>query len=64
MVRLATGRRVEEQPEALGRHHRAHRPGRWGAPADLAGAYQFLVSDASAFVTGTVLTVDGGYLLV
>jgi NAD(P)-dependent dehydrogenase (short-subunit alcohol dehydrogenase family) len=37
---------------------------RWGAPADLAGAYQFLASDASAFVTGAVLTVDGGYLLV
>jgi NAD(P)-dependent dehydrogenase (short-subunit alcohol dehydrogenase family) len=37
---------------------------RWGAPRELAGAYQFLVSDASAFVTGTVLTVDGGYLLV
>jgi NAD(P)-dependent dehydrogenase (short-subunit alcohol dehydrogenase family) len=37
---------------------------RWGAPADLAGAYQFLVSDASAFVTGTVLTVDGGYVLL
>jgi NAD(P)-dependent dehydrogenase (short-subunit alcohol dehydrogenase family) len=37
--------------------------GRWGSTTDLAGAYQFLVSDASAFVTGTVLTVDGGYLL-
>src|SRR4051794_5970788 len=37
---------------------------RWGAPADLVGAYQFLASDASAFVTGTVLNVDGGYLLV
>lgn len=36
---------------------------RWGAPADLAGAYRFLASDASAFVTGTVLDVDGGYLL-
>ena len=42
--------------------HTAQR--RWGAATDLAGAYQFLVSDASAFVTGTVLTVDGGYLLV
>jgi NAD(P)-dependent dehydrogenase (short-subunit alcohol dehydrogenase family) len=41
--------------------HTAQR--RWGAPADLAGAYQFLVSDAAAFVTGTVLSVDGGYLL-
>ena len=37
---------------------------RWGAPTDLAGAYQFLASDAAAFVTGSVLTVDGGYLLV
>ena len=37
---------------------------RWGAPTDLAGAYQFLASDASAFVTGAVFTVDGGYLLV
>jgi NAD(P)-dependent dehydrogenase (short-subunit alcohol dehydrogenase family) len=36
---------------------------RWGAPADLVGAYTFLASDASAFVTGTVLSVDGGYLL-
>ncbi|MET0738983.1 MAG: SDR family oxidoreductase [Acidimicrobiales bacterium] len=37
---------------------------RWGDAADLAGAYQFLASDASAFVTGTALNVDGGYLLV
>jgi len=37
--------------------------GRWGDPAELTGAYLFLVSDASAFVTGTVLSVDGGYLL-
>ncbi len=37
---------------------------RWGSATDLAGAYQFLASDASAFITGTVLNVDGGYLLV
>lgn len=37
---------------------------RWGRPADLVGAYRFLASDASAFVTGVVLDVDGGYLLV
>ena len=42
--------------------HTAQR--RWGAASDLAGAYLFLASDASAFVTGTVLNVDGGYLLV
>ncbi len=37
---------------------------RWGAPTDLAGAYQFIASDAAAFITGTVINVDGGYLLV
>ena len=42
--------------------HTAQR--RWGVATDLAGAYQFLASDASGFVTGTVLNVDGGYLLV
>jgi NAD(P)-dependent dehydrogenase (short-subunit alcohol dehydrogenase family) len=36
---------------------------RWGRPAELAGAFQFLASDAAEFVTGTVLNVDGGYLL-
>ena len=42
--------------------HTAQR--RWGTSTDLAGAYLFLASDASAFITGTVLDVDGGYLLV
>jgi NAD(P)-dependent dehydrogenase (short-subunit alcohol dehydrogenase family) len=42
--------------------HTAQR--RWGDARDLAGAYQFLASDAASFVTGTVVNVDGGYLLV
>lgn len=42
--------------------HTAQR--RWGNATDLAGAYQFLASDAASFVTGTVLNVDGGYLVV
>jgi len=37
--------------------------GRWGRPAELAGAFAYLASDAAEFVTGTVLNVDGGYLL-
>jgi len=36
---------------------------RWGAPADLMGAAVFLASDASAYVNGTVLTVDGGFMV-
>jgi 2-deoxy-D-gluconate 3-dehydrogenase len=35
---------------------------RWGLPADLAGPVVFLASDASAYVTGHVLAVDGGWL--
>jgi len=37
---------------------------RWGQSEDLTGAYRFLASDAAAFITGTVVTVDGGYTLV
>ena len=35
--------------------------GRWGKPADVAGAALFLASPAAAFITGVVLPVDGGY---
>jgi NAD(P)-dependent dehydrogenase (short-subunit alcohol dehydrogenase family) len=34
--------------------------GRFGTPADAAGAVLFLASDLSAFVTGTTVHVDGG----
>ena len=36
--------------------------GRWGEPADLAGAAVFLASRASDYLHGVVLPVDGGYL--
>ena len=36
--------------------------GRWGDPADLAGAAVFLCSPASDYVHGHVLAVDGGWL--
>ena len=36
--------------------------GRWGIPADLAGAAVFLASPASDYVHGTLLVVDGGWM--
>lgn len=36
--------------------------GRWGDPEDLAGAAIFLSSDASNFVNGQIIFVDGGIL--
>ena len=37
--------------------------GRMGQPDDIANAYVWLASDAAAFVTGTVISVDGGLVV-
>lgn len=36
--------------------------GRWGNPADIAGAAVYLCTPASAYVHGAILNVDGGWL--
>jgi len=36
--------------------------GRWGTPEDLMGTIVFLCSDASNYLNGSVVTVDGGWI--
>ena len=38
--------------------------GRWADPEDLAGAAVFLASDASDYITGQTIFVDGGWLSI
>ena len=53
--------RQSENPEALAEQTTALHPvGRRGMPNDVSQAALFLVSDSSAFITGTDLIVDGG----
>lgn len=58
---------TEINAEALSRPHAQHQIEercplrRHGRPADIVGPCLFLASEASTYVTGQVLTVDGGY---
>jgi 3-oxoacyl-[acyl-carrier protein] reductase len=48
-------------PEKILKSMRDHTPlGRLGEPEDIADAYLWLASDAASFVTGAVISVDGG----
>lgn len=53
-------RLVEEAGEALDTLRERQPMGRLGTPEEIAQAALYLASDDAAFVTGTVLTIDGG----
>jgi 3-oxoacyl-[acyl-carrier protein] reductase len=55
---------VRKMPEKIIQSMVSHIPlGRMGTPEDMAEAYVWLASDAASFITGTVLSVDGGLVL-
>lgn len=52
---------VKAMPEKILQSMREHTPlGRMGQPEDIANAYVWLASDAASFVSGAVVSVDGG----
>src|SRR5690606_2919024 len=52
--------RLDKEPDVLERMAELYPLGRVGEPEDVAAAVAFLASDDAAWITGTVLRVDGG----
>jgi len=50
-----------KDPHARSERLTKHPAGRFGQPKDIAGAAVYLAGDDSAWVTGSAITVDGGY---
>ena len=64
-IRTERVKQLPDEPggqEYLEAIEKMHPMGRIGEPSEVAEAILFLASDASSFITGAVLPVDGGYL--
>ncbi|OJJ57032.1 hypothetical protein ASPSYDRAFT_1112736 [Aspergillus sydowii CBS 593.65] len=63
MLTALTRKILDENPELRDKWISLIPTGKMGVPEDLMGAVTFLLSDASKYITGADLRVDGGYTL-
>lgn len=62
LVKTRFSQALWDTPEILDNYVKTAPLGRIGAPEEIAGAAVYLASDASSFMTGQVIVLDGGVL--
>lgn len=55
---------ILERPDVREMYARHTVFGRWGSAAEVAGAVAFLASDASSYITGSTMLIDGGWTAI
>jgi NAD(P)-dependent dehydrogenase (short-subunit alcohol dehydrogenase family) len=61
VVRTPLTERYFQDPDMAQSIRDLHALGRWAEPPEIANAILFLADEANGFITGTILTVDGGW---
>lgn len=64
VVETPLTRQIKQQPDWYEAYAQKSALGRWAQPRELVGAVVYLASEASSFVTGSLLYVDGGWTAV
>lgn len=63
VVRTPLTERYFQDPDYMQAIRDIHALGRWGEPQEIANAILFLAAEENGFITGTILTVDGGWTI-
>ncbi len=64
MVETPLTAQIKNQPDWYRAYAERNALRRWAQPSELVGAVVYLASNASSYVTGSLLVVDGGWLAI